>query len=164
MADIDVSVSSNKSSYDFGERIELEIKVANLTSQPLYLAEPTQGHVYVQLMSSTEIHGLVGVPPHPYNLYYYGFLMPDMPLLNPNSSELLRKTIGMPILEPFINPDDQYDFRQLDVSGSVVIQIVVGYLKGFPIFTSAHPWGEFLTAQELSDPSTVTVTVAPPGP
>lgn len=164
MADIQVTVESVKSDYAYGERLELKIEVENVATTDLYIVEPQRGFVQPQMTTQGNIDCLVGLPELPYLSTYYGFELPILTLLSPNTRIKLLKTIALPLRDSFIGTDGIYHERLVPLSGSVSINIVVGYVPGFPVFTSDDPWGEFLDLQQLSDLSAVNVNVGAPSP
>lgn len=164
MADVLLEISSGNTKLAYGERLELDFKVSSLVARPLYIVEPTDGWVGIQVNATDNVQLTLAVPEAPWGMYYYAFDMPEMKLLNPGTTMALKKAIALPPRESYLDADGSVSERELEVHGLVALHAQIGYMDGFPILGSHDPWAEFYSAQLLSEVAKWDIEIDAPSP
>jgi hypothetical protein len=149
-SDIRVKLSSALPEYAYGEPLMLEYSVENRSRKARFVATKT---FLAEVKTSSELHLLIGEMQPPRGLYYFDYEAPELVRLRPRSKRTFRVTVGMPLLETAIDANGNAYDAEVSVAGAVTLVLRVGFLDAAFRAHSANPWGEFVTAQELSAPA-----------
>jgi hypothetical protein len=164
MVDLSVRARASRRNYDFGETIDLNVSVKNVSADRLYLVTALplrhQGVPYIWKSGQRRISVLLAEAELPAGFAYYAYIPPALISLAPGRERIIPIHIGMPPRQGRIERNI-YSWAETPVSGKVTIELTVGYLRSrFRARTSA-PWAEFLRQQEKAAPARVSVHVAP---
>lgn len=148
MPDISVTVRSSRVNYGYGEAIDLTVAVLNSIADPVFIVT---GPPYIWRDARDRIQVLLGESAPGAGFCYYDYEPPITHRLAPGKRMNISLSIGMPLREAVIDKEGAYGWRGIPITGDVVLEVKVGYLKQKFAPRSAGPWAEFLDVQELSD-------------
>jgi hypothetical protein len=158
MPDITVSLTSSRLTYGFGEAVDLSVVVQNVTNAPLFVIT---GPAYIWKGTGNLIEVLVGEAEAGDDFCYYAYAPPHTRRLGPGRQARIPVSVGMPPRDSFIDAKGAYGWRELPVAGDVIFEIRVGYLRRTFRPRTTGPWAEFVAAQGISSPVSVTLHIEP---
>jgi hypothetical protein len=153
-----VRLTSERPRYARGEPLRLQYTVQNRASEARFVVTDP---FLADAPSSVELDVLLGEAAVPRGLFYFDYDVPLLRRLQPGAAARRRLTISLPLQQTGIDADGNVRDVDVEVSGAVTISLRVGFLRARFRPHSADPWGEFLTAQEISLPARTRVRIDP---
>jgi hypothetical protein len=122
--DLAVAVGTDKSSYDYGETLDVVVTVRNVSSRIMFLVSQPRWHP----AGKNRIEILLGEAAEGMHGAYYAYRMPDFRRVSAGASVPFSFSIGMPLHRPFIDRDHVYQEEEVPAFGTVSLVTRVAYL------------------------------------
>lgn len=152
-------MTPNKSFYAYGESILLKCTVNNLSDNTIFLV---QNRMYKSKQDKNALDILSGETVPPDNLDYYQYRVPRFLPVKHQQVRHPEFRIGMPLTEPFIDENGDYQEREVLLFGDVTIALRVGFVTEPFRLSSPDPWRDFVRLQQIVPAGTVSVRISSP--
>jgi hypothetical protein len=163
MVALRLGLRAGRKSYRRDEAIALALTVRNVSKTRLFVVaalQPHHGPPYIWRSAPDAVPILLAEDNVPDGFCYYGYWPPELFPLAPGARRTIPLHVGMPPRVGRIE-NNHYVWKETPVSGTVTIDVVVGYLTRPFRPKTAAPWAEFVAQQQTVGPVNVTVHVSP---